>query len=49
MRVRGNLDFTPFVSFTGVLQYDTLSELVGLYQRLRWIIRPGADLYLVYT
>lgn len=49
VRFRGNLDFTPFVSFTGIVQYDTLSELVGLYQRLRWIVRPGADVYLVYT
>jgi len=49
VRLRSNLDFTPFISFTGIVQYDTLSELVGLYQRLRWIIRPGADLYLVYT
>jgi hypothetical protein len=49
LRIRGNFDFTPFLSITSVIQYDTLSELVGLYQRLRWIIRPGADIYLVYT
>ncbi|MCH8523978.1 MAG: carbohydrate binding family 9 domain-containing protein [Balneolales bacterium] len=48
LRFRGNLDFTPFVSVTGIVQYDTLSELVGFYQRLRWIVRPGADVYLVY-
>jgi hypothetical protein len=49
LRMRGNFDFTPFISFTGLVQYDTLSELIGMYQRLRWIIRPGADLYLVYS
>jgi len=39
----------PLTSLTGSLQYDNLSELVGLYARLRWILRPGSDLYLVYA
>lgn len=49
MRFRGNFDVTPFLSYTGIMQYDTLSQLLGFYQRVRWIIRPGADVYLVYT
>lgn len=48
-RFRGNLDFTPTISFTSIIQYDNLSKLVGFYQRMRWIIRPGADLFLVYS
>jgi hypothetical protein len=48
-RFRGNLDLTPNISFTSIVQYDNLSELVGFYQRMRWIIRPGADLFLVYS
>ncbi|TVQ16680.1 MAG: hydrolase, partial [Balneolaceae bacterium] len=48
-RFRGNLDLTPTISFTSIVQYDNLSELVGFYQRMRWIIRPGADLFLVYS
>ena len=25
------------------------SELIGLYSRLRWTLRPGSDFYLVYS
>jgi len=39
----------PWVSATTQLQYDDVSELVGLFVRLRWIVRPGDDVYLVYT
>ncbi|MCH8255531.1 MAG: hypothetical protein IID06_09285, partial [Gemmatimonadetes bacterium] len=28
---------------------DDGSELVGLFARFRWIIRPGNDFFLVYT
>lgn len=48
-RLRSNIDLTPMISFTSILQYDNMSELLGLYQRLRWIFSPGADLYLVYS
>lgn len=40
---------TPWVGFTNQLQYDDVSEVVGLFLRLRWIVRPGNDVYLVYT
>ena len=39
----------PWVSLTNQLQYDSRSEIVGLFARIRWIIEPGNDLYLVYT
>lgn len=48
-RFRGNIDLSPDVSFTTILQYDNVSELLGLYNRFRWILRPGADLFLVHT
>ena len=48
-RFRGNIDLTPFTSYTSMIQYDNLSRLMGLYQRFHWIITPGTDLYLVYT
>lgn len=48
-RFRSNIDLTTNLSITNVTQYDTVSELLGVYNRLRWIIRPGSDLYLVYT
>jgi hypothetical protein len=40
---------TPWVALTGQLQYDDQSEIIGLFTRLRWIVRPGNDIYLVYT
>ena len=40
---------TARVGLTNQLQYDDVSEIVGLFLRLRWIVRPGNDLYLVYT
>lgn len=40
---------SPWVSLTNQLQYDSRSEIVGFFARVRWIIEPGNDLYLVYT
>jgi hypothetical protein len=40
---------SPWVAITNQLQYDDVSELVGLFARLRWIVKPGNDVYLVYT
>jgi hypothetical protein len=39
----------PWVSLTNQIQYDSRSEIVGLFARVRWIIKPGNDVYLVYT
>jgi hypothetical protein len=40
---------TPWVALTGQLQYDDQSEIIGLFSRLRWIVKPGNDIYLVYS
>jgi hypothetical protein len=40
---------SPWASVIGNVQYDDVSGLLGLYTRLRWIVRPGSDFYLVYT
>jgi hypothetical protein len=45
----GAWQLSPWAAFNGNVQYDDESELVGLYGRFRWIIRPGNDLYFVYT
>ncbi|MEX0600164.1 MAG: hypothetical protein WD205_05950 [Rhodothermales bacterium] len=49
LRASGSLDLTPRISLTSNVQYDNLSELIGLYGRFRWTIQPGSDLYVVYT
>ena len=48
-RVDGNLDLSPDLSLTSQVQYDNLSERLGLFTRLRWILEPGSDLFFVYT
>jgi hypothetical protein len=40
---------SPWASFTSNLQWDDVSDVVGLFTRFRWILTPGSDLYLVYT
>jgi hypothetical protein len=47
--VEANLNPTPWVSVTGQVQYDDVSGLVGFFGRLRWIVKPGNDIYLVYA
>ncbi len=31
------------------VQFDTISRVMGWQSRFRWIVRPGNDLYVVYT
>jgi hypothetical protein len=48
-RLEAAWDINPWASISGNIQYDTQSEVVGLFARARWIMRPGNDLYIVYT
>ena len=48
-RVSSELEFSPLLSLSGNVQYDDVSEIMGLFARLRWIMRPGSDLYLVWS
>ncbi|HSW51336.1 MAG TPA: sugar-binding protein [Bryobacteraceae bacterium] len=45
--VRLNYFFSPRLALTNFVQYDTDSRNIGLQSRLRWIIRPGQEVYLV--
>jgi hypothetical protein len=47
--VEGQWNPSPWVSATTQVQYDNDSEIVGLFARLRWIVQPGNDVFLVYT
>ena len=38
-----------WVGFTNQIRYDNDSNIVGLFARLRWIVRPGNDIFVVYT
>ena len=48
-RVIPELQFSPWVSWVNNIQYDTQSALLGWQSRFRWIVKPGSDLYVVYT
>jgi hypothetical protein len=47
--LEGQWNPTPWVSATSQVQFDNQSEQLGLFARLRWIVTPGSDLFLVYT
>ncbi len=39
--------FTPFITLSNYVQYDTVSRNIGLQSRLRWILRPGNEFFIV--
>jgi hypothetical protein len=41
--------FNPNLVLTSYLQYDTESENIGNNMRLRWTIKPGNDLFIVWN
>jgi hypothetical protein len=41
--------FSPDLVLAGYLQYDSLSRNVGLNARLRWTVKPGNDVFLVWN
>ena len=46
-RFRSNLMFTPELALSSFVQYDNVSDSVGLNSRLWWILEPGSELFLV--
>ena len=49
LRLSWAWNLSPWTAITGNVQYDDLSNVVGLYARLRWIIQPGNDVFLVWS
>jgi hypothetical protein len=48
-RVVGETQFSPWIALVNNFQYDSVSAVLGWQSRFRWILRPGSDIYLVYT
>ncbi|HHI81470.1 MAG TPA: hypothetical protein ENK02_16025 [Planctomycetes bacterium] len=46
---RLDLQFSPDLSWRNLLQYDTESRNLSYQSRLRWILEPGRELFLVLT
>ncbi len=48
-RLVGETQFSPFIALVNNLQFDSVSRVLGWQSRFRWIVRPGSDIYVVYT
>ena len=48
-RITVDTHFSPLLNIVNNLQFDTVSRVAGWQSRFRWIMRPGNDLYVVYT
>ena len=48
-RVKLNLAFTPDLSWNTYVQYNDVTDSIGIQSRLNWIIVPGRDLLLVFN
>ena len=49
LQFEGGFDLTKDISISSTLQYDDLSKLLGMNHRLRWIVTPGSDVFIVYN
>jgi hypothetical protein len=49
IRTNINSQFSPWISVASNVQYDTVSRVLGWQGRFRWILRPGNDIFFVYT
>ena len=43
-----NTQFSPFISLSQNIQYDSVSGVLGWQSRFRWITKPGNDIYFVW-
>ena len=46
-KVRLKLNFNPDLTWYNLLQYDSVSDTIGINSRVFWEFRPGARLFLV--
>ena len=46
---RANFAFTPNLSWNTVVQYDNVSQTAGVNSRLKWIVQPGSQIFLVFN
>ena len=47
--VVNDTQFSPWLYLVNNVQFDSVSESISWQFRLRWIVEPGNDLYVVYT
>ena len=47
LRARLSLFFTPEISWTTLVQFDNVSDTLGVNSRFRWIIEDGREFFIV--
>jgi hypothetical protein len=47
--LHANVAFSPDVDWKNFVQFDNESESIGLNSRLRWIVHPGEEVFLVWN
>ncbi len=47
--VQGTYAWSPNLVLSSLVQYDTESQNIGTNTRLRWTIKPGNDLFIVWN
>ena len=47
-RVIADTQFTPWIYLVNNIQFDSVTNVIGWQFRMRWILTPGNDLYVVY-
>jgi hypothetical protein len=47
----GRLDYnaSPNLTWSNLVQYDSISRILGFQSRFRWILRPGNDVFFVVS
>lgn len=48
-RFDARTQFSPWISLANNLQWDSESRALGWQLRFRWILKPGDDVFVVYT
>lgn len=44
-----DVQFSPYLNWSNLVQFDNESDNLGFQSRLRWITTPGSDLFVVFT
>jgi len=44
-----NFSASPFLSFSNLIQFDNDSRNLSWQSRMRWILKPGNDLFIVFS
>jgi hypothetical protein len=47
--LRVDAAFTPDLSWTSLAQYDNVSDTLGIQSRIRWIVEPGDEIWLIFN